>query len=122
MKLWATLFLFFSVISGVLAAKPSGTFERFQSISRSGPVDLDSASFKELTTAPRDYYAAVILTAMDARYGCIMCREFDSEWDLISRSWNKGAKLDGLKVIFGTLDFDHGKDVFQKVLFRSRYC
>lgn len=119
MKPWATLFVFFSVISGVLAAKPSDTFEKFQSLSRSGPVDLDSASFKELTTVPRDYYAAVILTAIDARYGCIMCREFDSEWDLISRSWNKGTKLEGLKVVFGTLDFDHGKDVFQKVGFAS---
>ncbi|OQD73301.1 hypothetical protein PENDEC_c016G02775 [Penicillium decumbens] len=122
MKPWATLFLLFSVISGVLAAKPakpSDTFERFQSLSRSGPVDLDSASFKELTSAPRDYYAAVILTAIDARYGCIMCREFDSEWDLISRSWNKGTKPDGLKVVFGTLDFDHGKDVFQKLLLQT---
>lgn len=119
MKPWATLFIFFSVISGVLAAKPSDTFEKFQSLSRSGPVDLDSASFKELTTVPRDYYAAVILTAIDARYGCIMCREFDSEWDLISRSWNKGTKLEGLKVVFGTLDFDHGKDVFQKLLLQT---
>lgn len=116
MKPWATLFLFFSIISGFVAAKPSADkFERYQSLSRSGPVDLDNASFKELTTAPRDYYAAVILTALDARYGCAMCREFDSEWDLLTRSWNKGTKLDGLKVVFGTLDFDHGKEVFQKV-------
>ena len=121
MKPWATLFFFFSVISGVLAAKPSDTFEKFQSISRSGPVELDSASFKELSTAPRDYFAAVILTAKDARYGCIMCREFVPEWDLISRSWNKGTKLDGLKVVFGTLDFDHGKDVFQKVRLNTMF-
>lgn len=116
MKPWATLFLFFSVFSGVLAAKPSvDKFQKYHSLSRSGPVDLDSASFDELTTAPRDYYAAVILTAMDARYGCLMCREFDAEWDLISRSWNKGSNLDGLKVVFGTLDFDQGKAIFQKV-------
>lgn len=116
MKPWTTLFFFFSLIFGVLAANhQSDKFERFQALSRSGPVDLDSSSFKDLTTAPRDYYAAVILTAKDARYGCLMCREFDSEWDLISRSWNKGTKLDGLKVVFGTLDFDHGKEIFQKV-------
>lgn len=116
MKPWATILFLFSIVSGVLAANPSSDkFERFQTLSRSGPVDLDSSSFKELTTAPRDYYAAVILTAMDARYGCILCREFDSEWDLISRSWNKGTKLDGLKVVFGTLDFDRGKEIFQKV-------
>lgn len=116
MKPWVTLFLFFSIVSDFVAAKPSADkFERYQSLSRSGPVDLDNASFKELTTAPRDYYAAVILTALDARYGCAMCREFDSEWDLLTRSWNKGTRLDGLKVVFGTLDFEHGKEVFQKV-------
>lgn len=116
MKPWTTLFLFFSVLSGVFAAKSTpDKFQKYHSLSRSGPVDLDNASFEDLTTAPRDYYAAVILTAMDARYGCLMCREFDAEWDLISRSWNKGSKLDGLKVVFGTLDFDKGKAVFQKV-------
>lgn len=116
MKPWAPLFVLFSVLSGVLAAKPAADkFAKFHALSRSGPVDLDSASFEELTTTPRDYYAAVILTARDARYGCLMCREFDSEWDLISRSWNKGRKLDGLKMILGTLDFDHGRSIFQKV-------
>lgn len=116
MRPWASFVLFFTLVAGVLAAKsPVDNYQKYHSLARSGPVDLTSASFEELTTAPRDYYAAVILTAMDARYGCLMCREFDAEWDLISRSWNKGSKLDGLKVVFGTLDFDQGKAVFQKV-------
>lgn len=121
MKLWSPFLILFSILSGVLAATPSeDRFEKFQSLSRSGPATLDSSSFKELTVAPRDYYAVVILTAMDARYGCVMCREFAPEWDLINRSWNKGTKPDGLKVIFGTLDFEQGKEVFQKVSWSSR--
>ncbi|KAJ5627596.1 hypothetical protein N7528_005023 [Penicillium herquei] len=120
MKPWNTLFLLFSLLSGVIAAKPSADrFQKYQAISRSSPIDLDSAAFEELTTAPRDYYAAVILTAMDARYGCLMCREFEAEWDLISRSWNKGSKPDGLKVVFGTVDFDQGKSVFQKYMLQT---
>ncbi|KAJ5918676.1 hypothetical protein N7466_010668 [Penicillium verhagenii] len=120
MKPWTIIFLFFSVLSGVFAAKSTpDKFQKYNSLSRSGPVDLDTSSFEDLTTAPRDYYAAVILTAMDARYGCLMCREFDAEWDLISRSWNKGSKLDGLKVVFGTLDFDQGKTVFQKYMLQT---
>ena len=116
MKLWSTLLLSFSAISGVLAAKaPLDTFQKYQSLSRSGPVGLDNAAFEELTNAPRDYYSAVILTAMDNRYGCVMCRDFDPEWNLIAKSWNKGSKPDDLKVVFGTLDFDQGKTVFQKV-------
>jgi hypothetical protein len=118
MKFWTSLFLCFSLLSGALAAQSSPSqdrFEKYQALSRSSPVDLESSSFAELTTAPRDYYAVVLLTALDARYGCVMCREFDPEWNLMARSWNKGSKPDDLKVVFGTLDFDNGKAVFQKV-------
>lgn len=118
MKLWAPLVLGFSLISGVFAANPSAEkLHKYQALARSGSVDLDSAAFEEVTSTPRDYFTAVILTARDARYGCLMCREFDSEWDLIARSWNKGSKSDGLNMVFGTVDFDRGKAVFQKV-----YC
>ena len=116
MKLWTSLFWYFSIVSGVLAAQSSpDRWEKYEALARSGPVELDSSSFVELTQAPRDYYAVVLLTALDARFGCVMCREFDPEWDLMARSWNKGPKLDGLKVAFGTLDFNDGKAVFQKV-------
>ena len=123
MKPWTILFLYFSILSGVFAAKPKpavDTFEKYSALSRSGPADLDTAAYEELTAAPRDYYAAVILTAKDVRFGCVLCREFVPEWDLISRSWNKGKKLDDLKVVFGTLDFDEGKAVFQKVHHHSK--
>ncbi|KAF3401572.1 Magnesium transporter protein 1 [Penicillium rolfsii] len=120
MKLWSRLFLSISAISGVLAAKPAqDTFQKYQSLSRSGPVELNNAAYEELTNAPRDYYTAVILTAMDARYGCAMCREFDPEWTLIAKSWNKGNKPDDLKLVFGTLDFDQGKAVFQKLMLQT---
>lgn len=116
MRFWSTLILSLSAVSGVIAAKPvTDTFQKYQSLSRSGPVSLNDAGFEELTKAPRDYYAAVILTAMDVRFGCEMCRQFDPEWSLIGKSWNKGEKPEDLKVIFGTLDFDEGKAVFQKV-------
>ncbi|KAJ5969843.1 hypothetical protein N7501_006091 [Penicillium viridicatum] len=120
MKLWTALFLIFSVVSGVLSASSTpDKFAKYQSLSRSGPVDLDSASYEDLTSAPRDYYAMVILTATDPRFGCILCRDFESEWDLIARSWTKGAKPDDLKVVFGTLDFDNGKAVFQKLMLQT---
>lgn len=116
MKLWASLFLLLSFVSGVLSASSTqDKFATYQSLSRSGPIDLDSASYEDLTSTPRDYYAVVILTATDPRFGCLLCRDFESEWDLIARSWTKGTKPDELKVVFGTLDFDNGKAVFQKV-------
>lgn len=119
MKLWTAWLLLLSIVS-VVAQSFDAKLEKFQALSRSGPVELDAAAFDELTSKPRDYYAAVILTARDVRYGCAMCREFQPEWELISRSWNRGAKLDGLNVVFGTLDFDQGRMVFQKVRTETR--
>ncbi|KAJ5121192.1 uncharacterized protein N7515_009153 [Penicillium bovifimosum] len=120
MKLWTPLFLLLSVVSGVLSTSSTpDKFAKYHSLSRSGPVDLDSSSYEDLISTPRDYYAVVILTATDVRFGCLLCRDFESEWDLIARSWNKGTKPEELKVVFGTLDFDNGKAVFQKLMLQT---
>lgn len=105
-----------SLVHVVFAASPStDKFEKYQSLSRVASLQLDDDSYNDITTKPRDYYAAVILTAMDARFGCILCRDFQPEFDLIARSWNKGNKPDDLKLLFGTLDFINGKSAFQRV-------
>jgi len=98
------------------SAKPlAGKFERYQFLSRYTPLDLDDSTYEDLTSKPRDYHVAVLLTALEARYGCTLCRDFQPEWELIARSWNKGSKPDGIKMLFGTLDFNRGKNTFQKV-------
>jgi oligosaccharyltransferase complex subunit gamma len=104
--------------AGLSAAKKS-TGERFdqfysQALS-STPVKLADGSYKELTEAPRDYTVAVLLTALEARFGCQLCREFQPEWDLLSRSWLKGDKAGNSRLIFGTLDFAEGRDTFMSV-------
>ncbi|CAL5874900.1 uncharacterized protein PFLUO_LOCUS9202 [Penicillium psychrofluorescens] len=119
MKLWTAWLFLLSIVSVVAQSSSDAKLEKFQALSHSGPVELDAAAFDELTSKPRDYYAAVILTARDVRYGCAMCREFQPEWELISRSWNRGDKPDGLNVVFGTLDFDQGRMVFQKLMLQS---
>jgi len=103
------------IVSSALASPSTDKFERFQALSRLAPIDLDDSSYNDLTSKPRDYYAAVVLTATEARFGCILCRELQPEWELIAQSWNKGSKPDELKLLFGTLDFIHGKATFQKV-------
>lgn len=103
------------IVSSALAGPSADKFEQFQALSRLAPIDLDDSSYDDLTSKPRDYYAAVVLTATEARFGCILCRELQPEWELIAQSWNKGSKPDELKLLFGTLDFIHGKATFQKV-------
>ena len=81
----------------------------------STPVKLSDPAYRELTGAPRDYSVAVLLTAMDSRYGCQLCREFQPEWDLLARSWTAGDKKGESRIVFGTLDFSDGRDVFMSV-------
>ncbi|KAH6617323.1 hypothetical protein F5144DRAFT_586170 [Chaetomium tenue] len=107
-----------SAATGALAAKKTSS-ERFQlyhskALSTS-PVKLSEASYRELTATPRDYSVAVLLTAMDARYGCQLCREFQPEWELLARSWTGGDRKGESRVVFGTLDFGDGRDVFMSL-------
>lgn len=101
-------------VSFAAASTKSDKLQHFQSLSKSAPVDLDDSTYNKLTSAPRDYHVAVMLTATDVRFGCVLCREFHPEWDLIAKSWNKAPPSD-IDLIFGTLDFSNGKDTFRQV-------
>lgn len=91
-------------------------FEVFHAKSLStAPVKLDDASYDDLTSGSRNFTAAVILTALEARFGCQLCRDFQPEWDLIGKSWIRGDKQGESRIVFGTLDFADGKETFQKV-------
>ncbi|KAK3305321.1 uncharacterized protein B0T15DRAFT_193453 [Chaetomium strumarium] len=103
---------------GALAAKKSAE-ERFQlyhtKALSSSPVKLGDSAYRELTSTPRDYTVAVLLTAMDPRFGCQLCREFQPEWELLARSWTNGDKKGESRTVFGTLDFTDGRDVFMSL-------
>lgn len=81
----------------------------------STPLKLDDASYDELTAAPRNYTVAVLLTALEAKFGCQLCRDFQPEWDLVGKSWVKGDRKGITRVLYGTLDFADGKATFQNV-------
>ena len=116
MKLFTFITSLLYLIPATLAAAPNtDKFEKYQSISRLAPLQLNDSSYDDITSRPRDYHVAVVLTATEARFGCVLCRDFQPEFDLIARSWNKGSKPDNLKLLFGTLDFRNGKAAFQKV-------
>lgn len=104
--------------TALAAKKPSG--DRFKglrakSLSNGGPLKLDDASYGQLTKSPRDYSVAVLLTALEPRFGCQLCRDFEPEWNLLGKSWTKGDKNGEGRLLFGTLDFIDGKNTFQSV-------
>lgn len=114
LQLFAAAVLPFTALA---AKKTSGDrFNDFRAKSLSAAaIKLDDASYAQLTKAPRDYSVAVLLTAMDARFGCVLCREFQPEWDLLAKSWVRGDKKAETRMVFGTLDFLDGKATFQSV-------
>lgn len=102
-----------------LAAKKTSS-ERFVEYSaKSQPIKLDDKSYDALTKAPRDYSVAVLLNAMDARFGCQLCQEFQPEWELLAKSWSRGDSKKESRLVFGTLDFMDGKATFQSVRMAS---
>ncbi|CAA9956828.1 hypothetical protein CFE70_000417 [Pyrenophora teres f. teres 0-1] len=106
-----------------LAAKKS-TGDRFndaraKALSLGQPIKLDDDSYSKLTKAPRDYGVTVLLTAMETRYGCSLCRDFQPEWDLLGKSWLKGDKDGKTRTVFGTLDFVDGKATFQSMMLQT---
>ena len=105
-------------LAALAAKKPSS--DRFadfhaKQLSAGGAVKLTDSTYDKLTKAPRDYSVAVLLTALDSRFGCALCNEFQPEWELLSKTWAKGDKAGEGRLAFGTLDFADGKATFQSV-------
>ncbi|KAL2756121.1 hypothetical protein ACRALDRAFT_1042809 [Sodiomyces alcalophilus JCM 7366] len=110
-------FLLMTLESPVWARKSSADrFQKFHAKAlSSSPVKLDDATFKSVTLAPRDYTVLVLLTALDPRFGCKLCTEFQPEWDVLAGSWTKGDKEGESRAIFATLDFADGRDTFMSL-------
>ena len=117
MKAWTLLSLSLLPAACICAKRMSGgIFEQYYGkFQASAPLKLDDTVYEQLTAKPRNHTTAVLLTALETRYGCQMCRDFQPEWDLLGRSWAMGDKSGHTKTLFGTLDFNDGKATFQKV-------
>lgn len=118
MKLLQSLALALLPISCLAANSP--TPDRFQTYysqqrSKSASLTLNDKIFSELTKAPRDYSVAILLTALEAKFGCGLCNDFQPEWELLARSWMKGDKEAASRLLFGTLEFSDGRETFQAV-------
>ena len=94
-----------------------GAFRTFheQALSSAAPIQLDDASFGAFTALPRNHSSAVLLTALAPQFGCQLCRDFQPEWELLTRSWLRGDPKGRAGLLFGTLDFLDGRQTFQSV-------
>ena len=117
MKLYSVCMI--SLLLQVAFAAKASSPDKFQIYhSRSllsTPLEIDDNTYENLTSATRDYSIAVLLTAIEAKYGCKLCRDFAPEWELVAKSWVRGDKKGDSRMLFSTLDFSNGKNIFQKV-------
>src|SRR3978361_1025049 len=97
-------------LSSTFAAKSSD--ERFTSLQKTHPIKLDDAKFVALTKGPRDFGSVILLTALDAKFGCGACHDFQPEWDLLSKSWQRGDRKGKTRTLFAELDFINGRTAF----------
>lgn len=79
------------------------------------PLKLSESSYRALTTPSRNYSVAILLTALETRFSCQLCREFQPEYNLLAKSWTQGDKAAASRLLFGTLDFNEGREIFVSV-------
>lgn len=98
MKVLSLAIAFLCSAGIAFSAKPvTDKFERYQSLSRYTPLDLDDSTYEDLTSKPRDYHVAILLTALEARYGCTLCRDFNLNGILLLEAGIKAPSLMGSK-------------------------
>jgi oligosaccharyltransferase complex subunit gamma len=117
MKLVGSLIIWLLSCSAFAAKKrAASTFETYHARAvASTPVAIDDQGYEQVTSAPRDYSVAVLLTALEDKFGCKLCRDFHPEWSVIAQSWQKGDKKGESRTLFTSLDFSKGRATFVKV-------
>jgi oligosaccharyltransferase complex subunit gamma len=117
MRLLKVVALLALPLLSLAAKKPAAsTFDTYLAKQAStAPIEIGETEYNELTATPRDYSVAVLLTARHAKYACEICRNFDSEWSILGRSWQKADRKGEKRVLLTTVDFDQGRNVFMKV-------
>ena len=114
--LFAFALTLFSAFGSTAAKGPAKTLEDFRSkFNASPPLKLDDNSYNTLTATPRNHTLVVLLTALEARFGCQLCKDFQPEWEILALSATKTSSLPENPSIYGTLDFVDGKATFQTV-------
>ncbi|KAG2194302.1 uncharacterized protein EV154DRAFT_444953 [Mucor mucedo] len=85
--------------------------------SNTGVIKLNSNSYERFTEGKRNYGLVVLLTALDSQFNCVPCREFDPEYTLVAKTFQKNKA--NKQLFFGHLDFKDGQAVYQKLKIMS---
>lgn len=119
-----TLFLtsFITIIEAISASKVS----KLRTKLKKSVIQLKNSNFEELLNGPRDFHMLVLLTATSSQIGCVLCSQFDPDYQTAADAWlkqhqqhNDGGNDDG-KLFFARADFTDGqRKIFEKFQLQS---
>lgn len=103
---WATGL---SLLTGVLSSLTAD--ELATSKLPSNVIEINESNFDSILTGPRDYYTALLFTALDDSVGCAPCKKFEPVYHKIARSYQDSnpGKND---ILFFKADFSNNQKKF----------
>lgn len=114
---FSALFLSLFAISSTGALSLQEKVSRLSEMSQKNPIIvLNTVAFKELVKAPpRNYSVILMLTALDPRRACAICRAAADEYEVVANSWLLSTFQEETKpnIFFALADFDYAEEVFQ---------
>jgi hypothetical protein len=78
------------------------------------------AEFTQLLQPPRSHATALLLTAVDSGVPCAPCHTFVPHWKAVANSWRKKGATNKDKLVFASIEFKDGREVFQQVSCEQR--
>ncbi|ESO98127.1 hypothetical protein LOTGIDRAFT_239089 [Lottia gigantea] len=78
-------------------------------------IRLTGDKFRELVkTPPKNYSVIVMLTALQAKRQCSVCKQANEEYIIVANSWRYSQQFSN-KLFFTMVDYDEGPEVFQSL-------
>ncbi|KAJ7618660.1 hypothetical protein FB45DRAFT_1063265 [Roridomyces roridus] len=110
-------FLLFAVLAKATPGDASFAHDELRALAATGGgvIKLDTSSYELLMNPNRHWSASIHFTALNPRFGCSQCKQFDPSWKAVASSWMKTTKASRDNHFFGTLDFDDGQHVFSEL-------
>ncbi|CAG2239849.1 OST3 [Mytilus edulis] len=77
-------------------------------------IKFNGDKFKQyVRTAPRNYSVIVMLTALQPKRQCSVCKQANEEYVILANSWRYSQQYSN-KLFFAMVDYDDGADVFSQ--------
>ncbi|KAJ3171581.1 oligosaccharyl transferase subunit ost3/OST6 [Geranomyces variabilis] len=107
-----------SPVAQAAAASSVQKIARLESkLSAHKAIRLNGHDFEYLTDQPRNFSLFVALTALAPEMGCVPCRDYENEYNMVASSWQYAGEK--RRLYFAQLDFPDGREVFQKLQIQS---